>query len=551
MNALGISIKFKNYKCFLDYNTIDITKKVNLLIGKNNCGKTSILDIVQKVLSKKEWHNELIDATEIGLIARIPDEVLSQEFRNDAFSSSFQMYSRVALSDYQLAKRAFDDQRFEFPFLNSNLIDSKYTKIYQNDKSLFSLDKYQFLTKAMKKSIDKYEVYKISAERDIKQEKRDANKDIDSNGNNITRFVEYHLHENNGEYLLVKQDILKSLNYIMDGESKYDDIEVLSSSDLLEIYLYENGKRIPLSLMGSGLKTILFVLICLFFSKKKGKSLFLFEELENNLHPMILRRLIDFIYKFVVENNSIAFITSHSHVAINCLYDKQEANIFHVYKNGNGSIIEPVSNDVEKANILSDLGALASDIFQTNGIIWVEGPSDRIYIKKWLAIKYPELVENEHYSFLFYGGKVLSHFTADKNLEDNMINVLLTNRNGLIVIDHDENSEKDEIRETKKRVKNEFESKNMYVWITKGKEIENYLKKEDINKAFSEQKQLEQVGDYEAFKDYISPIEPNFSSQKVAFAQKIEFNEESLKIMDLENRINEIAARIKEWNGLE
>ena len=81
MNALGMSIKFRNYKCFLDYNTIDITKKVNLLIGKNNCGKTSVLDIVEKVLSKKEYHNELVDNSVIELITQIPDEILAKEFR--------------------------------------------------------------------------------------------------------------------------------------------------------------------------------------------------------------------------------------------------------------------------------------------------------------------------------------------------------------------------------------------------------------------------------------------------------------------------------------
>ena len=548
MTIFGTSIKFKNYKCFLDYNTLDITKRVNLLIGKNNCGKTSVLDIVERVLSKNEQHSELVEDSVIELITQIPDEILSHEFRKDSFSSY--MFLGSTVSDFEIAKKALNGIKIAFPFLNSSCIDKQYLTIQQSYSFLFSDEKYKFISNEIKKSLAKYEVYKISAERDIKQEKRDSDKDIDSKGNNITRFVEYHLHESIGEYMLIKQDILKSLNDIMEGESKYDDIEVLSNSDTLEIYLYENDKRIPLSLMGSGLKTILFVLICLFFSKKKGKSLFLFEELENNLHPMVLRRLIEFIYSFVVENDSLAFITSHSHVAINCLYEKPQANIFHIYKKGNSSTIESVSNDIEKANILSDLGVLASDIFQTNGIIWVEGPSDRIYIKKWLAIKYPNLIENEHYSFLFYGGKVLSHFTADKSLEDNMINVLLTNRNGLIVMDHDEESEKDEIRPTKKRVEKEFESRNMYVWITKGKEIENYLKKEDIYRAFPEYKQLEQVGEYETFKDYIAPIESNFSNQKVPFSHKISFDDQSLKIMDLENRIDEIAIRIKEWNGL-
>ena len=196
--------------------------------------------------------------------------------------------------------------------------------------------------------------------------------------------------------------------------------------------------------------------------------------------------------------------------------------------------------------ILNDLGVLASDIFQTNGIIWVEGPSDRIYIKKWLAIKYPNIHENEHFSFLYYGGKVLSHFTANKE-EDDLVNVLLTNRNGLIVMDHDGDSPEDEIRETKRRIKEEFESNNMYVWITEGKEIENYLRAKDINALYADAT-LEQVESFQPFKDYISSTEPNFANQKVAFAQKIVFGPDSLKIMDLEKRIDDIAEIIKKWN---
>lgn len=550
MNVIGSSIKFKNYKCFLEFNTIDISKKVNLLIGKNNCGKTSILDIIERTLSKKNSFNDLVNNSVIEFITSIPDDILASEFKSDMYSSNLYRYSGANISDFEVAKRALNNQKMAFPFLNSSSVDQFYTIISKTDKSFYSLVKWNSFTRRIKETIDKYEVYKISAERDIKQEKRDSEIVIDSNGNHITRFIEHHLHSVDGEYLLVKQNILKSLNDIMEGESKYDDIEVLNNSESLEIFLYENNKRIPLSLMGSGLKTILFVLVCLFFSKKKGKALFLFEELENNLHPVIFRRLIEFIYDFVSENDSLAFITSHSHVSINCLYDKPNANIFHIFKGENGSIVEPILNDIDKAHILNDLGVLASDIFQTNGIIWVEGPSDRVYIKKWLAIKYPELIENVHYSFLYYGGKVLSHFTADKKQEDSMINVLLTNRNGLIVMDHDESSEQEEIRETKKRVMREFESNNMYVWITKGKEIENYLRKDDINKAFPEYNDLEQVGEYEVFKDYISSIESNFANQKVAFSQKISFNDDSLKIMDLETRIDDIAERIKKWNNI-
>ena len=67
----------------------------------------------------------------------------------------------------------------------------------------------------------------------------------------------------------------------------------------------------------------------------------------------------------------------------------------------------------EKSIICNDLGYKASDLLQTNSIIWVEGPSDRIYINFWLNEIDDSLVEGVHYSIMFYGGRLFSHLTAD------------------------------------------------------------------------------------------------------------------------------------------
>lgn len=540
------SIRFKNYKCFTEENVLENIKSVNLLIGKNNCGKTSVLDVIERVLSNNK-RNALIDNCVIDYKTTINDTIYSSTFSPNAFMGISFYDSRNSL--FELGKQLLHQECF-FPLQNSNHIDPLFVELSKKNSQVFSKDKWDNLKRLVSNSIEKYSVYKISAERDIKREKRESGAIyIDSNGDGITRYVEKYLHDSKGNYKLIKEDVLNSLNEILKGESNYSDIEVLNEEEYLEIYLYENDKRIPLSLMGSGLKTILFVLLQLFVSDETStNALFLFEELENNLHPEIQRRLLNFIYDFVVEHNSLAFITSHSHVAINCFYGKDDASIYHIHKNANGSsVIESIANDIDKASILSDLGVLASDIFQTNGIVWVEGPSDRIYIKKWLAVKYPELKENEDYTFLFYGGKNLAHFTADSEQENNLINVLLTNRNGLIVMDHDGDSASEDIRDTKKRVKEEFESKEMFVWITQGKEIENYLKADDVNKAIGSG--LKQVEPFEPFVDYISSAVNNFANQKISFSQKIEFNNDSLRIMDLENRIDDIASIIKKWNS--
>ena len=95
------------------------------------------------------------------------------------------------------------------------------------------------------------------------------------------------------------------------------------------MFLKEAGmSRCPLSRMGSGLKTIILVLLNLLVISeldeyKDKKMVYGFEELENNLHPAMQRKLFEYIYEFAEKNDVQVFITTHSHVAINAFYDKQ------------------------------------------------------------------------------------------------------------------------------------------------------------------------------------------------------------------------------------
>jgi hypothetical protein len=56
---------------------------------------------------------------------------------------------------------------------------------------------------------------------------------------------------------------------------------------------------------------------------------------------------------------------------------------------------------------------------------WVEGPSDRIYLKLWFrhrrANHQPVLIEGSNFSFVYYGGKVLSHFAFAEAGQDELV----------------------------------------------------------------------------------------------------------------------------------
>lgn len=102
------------------------------------------------------------------------------------------------------------------------------------------------------------------------------------------------------------------------------------------------------------------------------------------------------------------------------------------------------------------LGYRASDLLQCNAVIWVEGPSDRIYLNHWIRAVAPELVEGVDYSIMFYGGRLLSHLSADDSEVSDFISLRKLNRNVAVVIDSDRCSSRASINTTKQRVSAEL-----------------------------------------------------------------------------------------------
>ena len=193
----------------------------------------------------------------------------------------------------------------------------------------------------------------------------------------------------------------------------------------------------------------------------------------------------------------------------------------------------------------------ASDLFQSNGIIWVEGPSDRIYINRWLQVFCDsKFIEGSDYQFLYYGGKLLSHYSADEKTQADLINILTTNQNAAIIIDSDRKKKSSRINATKVRVRDEFSRINGFCWITQGKEIENYIPAAAINEKYGSR--LNDIGQYELFPEYIGRVMKNFSSQKVPFSKGIVehiTNENSRQMLDLEKQIRKLYETIQKWNN--
>lgn len=553
-------LRFKGYKSFTqEYVEILEFEKINVFIGKNNSGKSSCLDIIKDIIDPNELDKNpfLKNGLEIQLVHALSEEEIRYVFSENTFGGGIptenhymfgknyigkKMNFRISVEkDYRTRERDFQYQYVE----NKNVFEAEYNNYWN-----------QF-GERMRSLWKEYEFRRLDAERNIVPEVESNDENINLNGegasNLIRKIINYSEYDEN----IVQEELLTALNAIIYPETTYENIKIQQVDDAgelkWEIFLQKKGKRYALSKMGSGLKTIILVLANLLIipklkAYKNKKIIYAFEELENNLHPALQRKLFEYIYKYAQDNDIMIFLTTHSHVAINTFCDKEGTQIFHVEKQDGVSKMHKIDDYISKTTLLNDLDVRASDILQSNGIIWVEGPSDRVYIKRWLKIfGGDEIEEGRDYQFLYYGGRLLSHYTAEQDCED-LISILLTNRNAAIVIDSDKRKNNSKINETKKRVKNEFEKYGAFCWITKGKEIENYLEKEAIEEAFGKKvgKQCEQ---YQLFPEYIGPICPTF--KKVEFAQKVVpyvIQERASKMLDLEKQVKSLYAVIKKWN---
>ncbi len=542
------AIRFRNYKSFGgEYSTIPL-KRITVLIGRNNSGKSSCIDVIES-LSNTEMFNKIRVEVQASLIydkAELDNFHISTINSRDISSLFAIQIAKTMSSSFISLIPTQDTRRF---FYHQGVSDDS---VFQEASTLLS---YMYF-------------FRLNAERDVLPEHDNHSEELSANGTGATSLINHILNHEGKEEQLVQHDLLKALNEVMTPDAMYSGITVQKAkNELWEVYLYEDDKRYALSKMGSGLKTIILVLLNLIIVSKKYylsslkqvAVVFAFEELENNLHPALQRRLFDYIDRFSKEHlNTYFFLTTHSHIPINMFANQEEAQILHVTKVNGISSVQIVDGFITKSEVLNDLDVRASDLLQSNGIIWVEGPSDRIYIKHWMEIwGGGNLREGIDYQFLYYGGRLLSHYTADESAnqeeqaDEKLIEILKINRNAIIVMDSDITKERPDINKTKERVQEEFKQNHMLCWITAGKEIENYIPYQAISKAF-QYPIHSHCSKKQKFANYIKqflPVSAAFKKGKVPFAHEVVkyITVENASVFDVQEKIENIIDIIRSW----
>lgn len=561
-----INLGIANFRSFDSEGVfIENLSKINIFIGKNNSGKSNILKFLHLCSKAVQKENEIRSDRYSLLTGEFnkPENYFKGNKKNPEITIS------IGYKDFpkELQKYTNTDDLLPFKF---NLLTGG---IIENSKILENLNLQQLHPLQNRYSrASKEELLKVVNEnlaerilntffsfvkkliyipdfRQITEQEKDPESNIE-NGQNIIseiskmqnpELTEYNKKE---KFYKIKDFLLKELL-----EEPGASIEITHKKNDIILNLY--GPNLPYKSFGTGIHELIIICTVLALSEK---SVVCIEEPEIHLHPYLQRKFIDLINK----TDNIYFITTHSNVFFD--YNKN-ISIYHVNHNRVKTSVSHVNSDEKFYSILEDLGYKASDLLQTNGIIWVEGPSDRIYLKKWIKLLGKDFIEGIHYTIMFYGGRLLSHVSMEKQqfLTDEYISLLRINKNAMIIIDSDKIDPEDQINETKKRIENETEEGNC--WITKGREIENYLTENTVNAwlkreypdipeseiKFKENKNKKLEELITNSNEKLSKI---FKLKKVKHAKKIieYIDDKELKILDLKESLDILIKNIEKWN---
>jgi hypothetical protein len=570
---LNFSIKARNFKCFgeepVGFNAI---KPINLVIGRNNSGKSALLDIIEYAAAKtidvpeSQWHAN--QRPEFHGTLSLPDNVIARVFPHTTSGGGIpgrhsDFGARLVGSALTWRLNAARGERFVSIGTNPNG-EAPFDEVKSETKTSFQ----KKLADAVENPLEGKAFQRIFAERNIVPEPDQQNDlSVLGDGRGATNLIQNFINKASLPHELIEDVLLGALNEVFAVDGHFTDIVCQQyPNGAWEIFLEERSKgRIALSQSGSGLKTIILVLAFIHLLPHVSKRsltdfLFGFEELENNLHPSLLRRLLSYLRDTSVTQGCTCFLTTHSNVVIDLFSRDDSAQIIHVTHDGGNSKARRVSTYVDNCGVLDDLDVRASDLLQANGIIWVEGPSDRIYINRWIQLfSGSELIEGDHYQCVFYGGRLLSHLSSeDPDAVDDGVAILRVNRNAILVMDSDLKAQGDKINSTKDRICTEVSAIGGLPWVTEGREIENYIPSEALAACLElSPGGPPQVGLLEDFFEYLDGLKPGlgtrYSRKKPLLAEMIApyLTRESLaKVAGLSEALQQMCSRIRSWNGM-
>ena len=316
MKKLTIT-NFKSLKSF----SINGLKRVNLLTGKNNTGKSSILEALSlyAIKGNVNWIKKLLDSR--GEIVDYRNESISADHNLNILSSLFND-RKIEFNEESKIKITTNNDDLSLGFIKfteeeSFNLDSDGNKVsITRRKILIDNTEENVLYGLELKSKDHSQI--ISLDRNIFRSRISSMNSmnfhlIDSKGNDIIDSAylwdQVTLSEKEEfvvEALKIVEPYIDRLSFI--GEDGY------RKSRYPIVKLKSSNKIFPLKAMGDGINRILNLTLALVNS---DNGYLFIDEFENGLHHSVQEKLWEIIFNISIKLDIQVFVTTHSEDSIN------------------------------------------------------------------------------------------------------------------------------------------------------------------------------------------------------------------------------------------
>ena len=386
-----LQLRIKNFKSFKDEQVLNLFGSRYALIGRNNSGKSNLMNAIHLILGSKDPRYLNLDETyyyditkelliEITLVTNNLDEIwdlpttkknkgiFASKFKKDPLSAHITLTINQKLdgsiSDKFLIKVGGFGVHQKVANLRNALAKNVIALPNRSAKEDLSASKWTTfgtLMKSILESSPRYQELKTHLEQinALIEEMLNAEKTQILNSSQIITFIE-------------------DIKFQLTKENKPS--ELLRN---LELFVKENDKYFHISDTGTGTQsTIIIAILELALKHKATKSkLLCIEEPELFIHPQGVRFLSQLIDRIIAETDCQIIVTSHSPIFISGLDPR---SIVRIEKTNDGSIVHQLPGNYvdEDHKIKRSLNSENAEMFFSSKVLLVEGETEKIILNQ-------------------------------------------------------------------------------------------------------------------------------------------------------------------------
>ena len=492
-----LNLKLTNFRKIsaLPEPTITFNQDINVLVGANNAGKTSILNAIQRLFKTEEItprdlnylikDGSLIIEGEVLLTSEQWKSYLNISWGNSPFIPSLELdtlskqISQTPVSITLKKNYSYINRKQVTILSNAELDFENLSKMVNR----FSTSENEIVaiqnTQSILANSNFYNVYKSPLYLDSKGKILENEKFIPLNQIEEKTSDDY-VNIRGLLYALKKKEPQKFEDFktrLLEIFTELNDVDVINNEELgqFELILHEKLRKngttenvtYDINNVGQGMQTLVLMLSTILLLKP---SIVLMDEPEVHMHPSLIKEFVKYIQLLSVDTQFI--ITTHSLVLI------QEVGLDKVFSLKNeidqkGIIVSKVEDKNKLLETVQQLGYEIDTLTYTQKpsvYVFTEGPSDKDFILAFAEkANLQTQINSFSTAFIAMGGKgnryKLTNLINKLN-EEEFINAPL-----LMVLDKDETA-----NDTIEDIRNKFFSKNpkRLHYLSK-RQIENYL----------------------------------------------------------------------------